>query len=125
MLTWCCMLSHMQRLFYRSNTGTAGVCSLEENKMTTQAQWTASNITKAQYRGILELESGEYFEILETKSRIVFGNACNAGFLESGYITKEDHESSDETLRELNDDIECYYRDGAKYVSRIVCNERM
>ena len=31
----CCMLSHMQRLFYRSNTGTAGVCSLEENTMRT------------------------------------------------------------------------------------------
>ena len=28
------MLSLMQRLFYRSNTGTAGVCSLEENTMT-------------------------------------------------------------------------------------------
>jgi hypothetical protein len=25
----------MQRLFYRSNTGTAGVCSLEENTMST------------------------------------------------------------------------------------------
>ena len=119
------MLSPMQRLFYRFNTESAGVCSLEENTMTTQAQWKASNITKAQHRGLLELENGEYFEILETRSRIVFGNACNAGFLESGYITKEDHESLDETLRELHDDLECYYRDGAKYVARIVCNERM
>ena len=119
------MLSHMQASLNLSNTGGAGVCAERKNKMTTQAQWTASNITKAQYRGILELESGEYFEILETKSRIVFGNACNAGFLESGYITKEDHESLDETLRELHEDLECYYRDGAKYVSRIVCNERM
>lgn len=88
-------------------------------------QWTASDITNAQPHGILELESGEYFEILETQSRIVFGNACNAGFLESGHMVKEEGESLDEALRELHADLECYYRDGAQYVSRIVCNERM
>lgn len=87
--------------------------------------WELSDISKAQHRGILELENGEYFEILETRDRLVFGGACNAGFLESGYIMREDHESLDETLQELNSDLETFYRDGIKYVSRIVCNERM
>lgn len=87
--------------------------------------WEISDISKAQHRGILELENGEYFEILETRDRLVFGNACNAGFLESGYMMREDYESLDETLQELNSDLETFYRDGSKYVSRIVCNERM
>jgi len=28
-------------------------------------------------------------------------------------------------LQELHSDLEAYYREGANYVSRIVCNERM
>lgn len=79
----------------------------------------------AQYIGTLELRSGEYFEILATESRIVFGNACNVGFLESGYMAKEEDESMDAALHELHADLECYYSDGAQYVSRIVCNGRM
>lgn len=93
--------------------------------MTTATQWTVSNTTNAEYLGTLELESGESFEVLATDDKLVFGSACNAGFLESGYILREDCESLDETLRELHADIEVYYRDGAQYVSRIVCNERM
>jgi len=38
---------------------------------------------------------------------------------------RDDCESLEETLQELHDDLETYYRDGAQYVSRIVCNERM
>ena len=87
--------------------------------------WKASNTTKAKYIGTLEIEGGEYFEVLETNDRLVFGGACNAGFLESGYILRDDHESIDETLQELHADLETFYRDGAQYVSRIVCNERM
>lgn len=87
--------------------------------------WKASDTTNAKYIGALEIEGGEYFEVLETTERLVFGGACNAGFLESGYILREDHESLDETLQELHADLETFYRDGAQYVSRIVCNERM
>jgi hypothetical protein len=93
--------------------------------MTTQTQWSVSNTTNADYLGILELESGEYFEVLATDTKLVFGSACNVGFLESGYILRDDCESIDETLQELHADLETYYRDGASYVSRIVCNERM
>jgi hypothetical protein len=93
--------------------------------MTTQTQWSASNVEGAKYLGTLELENGEYFEILATETKLVFGGACNAGFLESGFILRESFESLDETLQELHADLETYYRAGATYVSRIVCNERM
>jgi hypothetical protein len=93
--------------------------------MTTQTNWTVSNTTNAEHIGILELESGEYFEVLATDDKLIFGSACNVGFLESGYILRDDCESIDETLQELHSDLETYYRDGAGYVSRIVCNERM
>jgi len=77
------------------------------------------------YFGTLELESGESFEVLATDDRLVFGSACNVGFLQSGYILRNDCESIDEALQELHSDLETYYRDGSNYVSRIVCNERM
>lgn len=89
--------------------------------------WSVSDIsvTEPLKRNILELESGEYFYIIVTPSRVVFGGACNAGFIESGYIEREDGESLDDTLSELLADLEVFYSDGPSYVSRIVCNERM
>jgi hypothetical protein len=93
--------------------------------MNTQTKWSVSNIDGAKYLGTLELENGEYFEVLETETKLIFGSACNVGFLEGGYILRESFESLDETLQELHCDLETYYRDGASYVSRIVCNERM
>jgi hypothetical protein len=93
--------------------------------MTTTTQWSVFDLTNAKYIGTLETEGGESFEIMATDTRLVFGTACNAGLLESGYILREAFESIDETLQELHSDLETYYRDGAAYVSRIVCNERM
>ena len=93
--------------------------------MTTQKNWSVSNIEGANCIGYLELENECIFYVMATDTRLVFGSPCNAGFLESGYILREDGERTDETLRELHEDLEVYYRDGASYVSRIVCNERM
>lgn len=96
--------------------------------MKTKSQWTASDLSGEKYLGIIEFPNGddyENFHVIETPDRLVFGGACNAGFLESGFITREDGESLDETLRELLADLETYYKDGASYVSRIVCNDRM
>jgi hypothetical protein len=93
--------------------------------MTTKTQWSVSDIEGAKYLGILEIEGGEHFEVLATDTKLVFGGACNVGLLESGYILRDDCESIDETLQELHEDLEVYYRNGANYVSRIVCNERM
>ena len=83
----------------------------------------------AKYVGPIEFQKNdgdyEYFEIYSSKERVIFGSACNAGFLESGYIEREEHESLDETLQEMLADLEVYYNDGPQFVSRIVCNERM
>jgi len=87
--------------------------------------WEVSNIENAKYIGTLEIEGGKYFEVLETNERLIFGGACNAGFLESGYIMRDDCESLDEALQELHADLETFYRDGREFVSRVVCNERM
>lgn len=99
--------------------------------MKTRAQWQASDISNPIpiRSDVLEFQdnSGEWhdFTIICTKDRVVFGGVCNAGFLESGYILREDCEHLDETLQELICDLECYYNDGPQSISRIVCNERM
>lgn len=94
-------------------------------------EWQPSDLTNAKPIGsglsVIEFQDnkGEWqnFDILATPERIVFGSYCNAGFLESGYILRE--ESIDDTLGELLSDLETYYNDGPQYTSRIVCNERM
>jgi hypothetical protein len=101
------------------------VTNLEKTPMTTTTQWSPTDLTNAKYIGTLEIEGGGYFEIIATHDKLVFGGACNAGLIESGFIMREDGERTDETLQELHADLETYYRDGASYVSRIVCNERM
>lgn len=91
--------------------------------------WTVSNVENAQHLGIIEFQDNKDefhdFHLLATDSKVVFGGACNVGFLESGYILRLEGESLDETLQELNSDLETYYNDGKQYTNRIVCNERM
>ena len=97
---------------------------------TSKTKWSVSDISNPleMRSDILEFqdESGEWhnFTLIATKDRIVFGSVCNVGFLESGYIVREEDELH-ETLSELLADLETYYNDGPRYVSRIVCNERM
>ena len=102
---------------------------------TQQIQWSVSDISNAQpvvlapRLSVLEFQDvhGEWhnFDILKTPGRLVFGGCCTVGFMESGYIIREDGETLDETLSELLADLETYYNDGPSYVSRIVCNECM
>ena len=93
--------------------------------MQTNQLWVASDVDGAEYLGILELENGEYFEVLRTHDRLVFGGSCNVGFLESGYILRDSDETDDELLAELLADLEVFYTDCPRAVSRIVANERM
>ena len=93
--------------------------------MHTNQLWVASDVDGAEYLGILELESGEYFEVLRTHDRLVFGGSCNVGFLESGYILRDSDETDGELLAELLADLEVFYTDRPRAVSRIVVNERM
>ena len=87
--------------------------------------WKASNLETEEYIGILQLEDGNYFEVVKTKTRLVFGGMCNSELLESGYMIIDKDVSVDENLQELMADLETYYRDGKQYCSRIVCNDRM
>ncbi len=102
------------------------LCILMKNKT-----WTVTDVTNAKYLGPIEFQDNKNefhsFLIFETadKTKIVFGGACNVGFLESGYIEREEDESENKCLEELLADLEVYYNDGPQYVSRIVCNERM
>lgn len=88
-----------------------------------------SSCDGAKHLGPLEFQDnkGEWhdFEVMETPDKLVFGGAVNAGFLESGFLQKEEGESTDEALQELQSDLEVYYNDGPNYVSRIVVNQRM
>ena len=65
------------------------------------------------------------FQIMETRRCLVFGGACNLGFLQSGFIVRESHESLEKTLQELLCDLQAHYNAGPEYVARITCNERM
>ena len=96
---------------------------------TNKTEWQASDQSKAEYMGVIEIEDnkGEFhiFEILLIPNdRYLFGGACNAGFLESGYM-KLENESVDGELGELLAELECYYNDGPDYAPRLVCNDRM
>lgn len=80
--------------------------------------------TKAIYVGGFEIEGGEHFEILDTGARLIFGGACNVGFLESGFMEYDNEvETLDEALQELFADLTAYYHDAGH--NRIVCNDRM
>jgi hypothetical protein len=103
--------------------------------MKQSAKWSVSdisepiNFTRGLCLPILEFQDNKEefhnFDVIVTKERIVFGGACNVGFLESGYLIREEDESIDEGLSELLEDLQVYYNDGPQYVTRIVCNERM
>jgi hypothetical protein len=79
--------------------------------------WTASDISKG--KSLLPIEFHDnhwewhYFELIVTPERIVFGGCCNVGFIESGYIEREEDETWDETLQELVEDLEVYYNQGS------------
>ena len=92
-------------------------------------KWTWNNCEAGRYIGIMEFldEMGEYhnFEIIELKDKILFGGFTNSGFLESGYIIKDDILSLDENLSELLSDLEIYYNQGGDYTNNIIYNDRM
>jgi hypothetical protein len=87
--------------------------------------WYVSDLETEEYLGILELEDGNYFEVVKTKTRLVFGGSCNTGLLESGYMVIDKDFSIDVNLQDLIADLETYYRDGKRYCIRIICNDRM
>jgi len=92
--------------------------------------WTASNTKYAQHIGVVEFQDNKDrwhdFEILELSGdRLIFGSACNVGFLVSGYMMLDENAHLGENLQELLADLETFYNDGPSYTSKIVFNERM
>ena len=87
--------------------------------------WTVQDITNAITLGTIELESGNYFEVLQTRDSLVFGNYSNVGIIQSGYMPLDSFFSVDENLQELVAELEVYYSDGKEYTTNLVTNERM
>jgi len=92
-----------------------------------ESKWQASDTSKAEYLGTLEIEDkhGEFhtFEVMVIPNdRYIFGGACNAGFLESGYMLLEEESGE---LENLHGELQAFYDDGEGYAPRLVCNERM
>jgi hypothetical protein len=86
-------------------------------------------VESAPVQGIIEFKdrAGNWhdFTVITLPDRLLFGGTCNVGFLESGYMLRDDAESLDESLAELLAELETYYNDGARYAPRLVCNRRM
>src|SRR5258708_1685125 len=96
---------------------------------TAPTPWTASDVSKPVFSGEIEFNDNKgeahHVAVIATRERIAFGGCCNVGFIESGYLLRDDGESLDAGLQGMLADLETYYNDGKQYVSRIVCNERM
>ena len=112
---------------YIKNNSIEDVC-LDSGKMiivskNLKPRLEPANIEGAKHLGVLEFECGEYFDILQTSDKLVFGNPTNACFLQSGYFIVEEYLSIDENLQNLNDDLECFLN-GESYTDQLIVNDR-
>ena len=93
-----------------------------------KTKWEAQDTSHAKHLGGIEFQDNKqefhYFEVFETEKTLIFGGFTNSGFIESGYILKENF-STDEALVELYCDLETYYNDGQEYTTMIIHNDRM
>ena len=97
-------------------------------------KWSPSNIKHARSLGIIEFNSGDKnnpddecwhdFHVFALADRLVFGGFCNVGFIESGYMLTDGF-AIEETLQDLTDELESFYRGGCEPRERLVCSERM
>lgn len=82
-------------------------------------KWHAiDNIENAEYIGILEIPYDDdecaIFEVVRAGDYLVYGTTCNVGFFESGHMKIDNYFSFNENLQALNEELERYYRDGAR-----------
>lgn len=93
--------------------------------------WESSRVDELvnKHLGVIEFQdaTGEWhdFEVIHVAGKLVFGGACNVGFLESGYMEIDNCFSIDENLQDLIQELEVYYSDGKEFCDKIVCNDRM
>ena len=92
-------------------------------------EWSVTDVTDAEGPWDIEFkdESGEWhhFTLLATPERLVFGGACNVGFIESGYMLREDVLHLDEQMQELYQQLQDYYDQGPEAAPDLICNQRM
>jgi len=91
--------------------------------------WRATDRSDTEYLGVMEFQdkTGEWhnFEVLLVPDdRLVFGGACNAGFLESGFM-RLDGALWAFALQELEEELQAYYDEGPEAAPRLICNARM
>jgi len=88
---------------------------------TTATKWEDKHL------GALKVESGNRtFQVRSSWDRLTFGLGKNKGtFREAGYMLREDGETLDAALCELLADLDVYYTDGERYMSRVLCNALM
>ena len=95
----------------------------------TKTEWSVTDVTDAKGPKDVEFQddTGEWhhFTVLITLSRLVFGGVCNVGFIESGYMEREDGIHLDEQLQELYQQLQDYYNQGSEAAPALVCNQRM
>lgn len=92
-------------------------------------EWSVTDVTDAKGPWDIEFrdDAGEWqhFTVLRTKDKMVFGGVCNVGFIESGYMLREDGLSFDEQLQELHQQLQDYYNQGPEAAPNLICNQRM
>ena len=94
----------------------------------TKTKWEVSDLTDAEGPWDIEFKGrGEWhhFTVLVTEDRVVFGGACNAGFLESGYMERAELRSVHAWKQELLEQLRNYYNQGPEAAPKLICNERM
>ena len=118
---WRLVLCYNNRLIHLSNTT---IMKTEIEKI-----FEIYDTERDSYVGLIDFQDNEGelydFEIFKTKSFLAFGHHWCAGFRIFGFIERESHESVDETVQKLLEDLKVYYNDGPEYVSRIKCTYRM
>lgn len=93
-------------------------------------KWVYSNVEEnGTYIGIIEFEiDGEWhnFEMYQTPERIVFGGFCNVGFMESGYMLRDNSFSLDENVVHCLNMLEEFYANGKDYeATELYLTQRM
>lgn len=97
----------------------------------TDHMWVVSDISKPVVDSDLDLEFKDtnneqhYFRLVVTADRVVFGGMTNSGFLESGYLKREEGENAGDGIQAVANELSLYYNEGPQACARIVCNERM
>jgi hypothetical protein len=91
--------------------------------------WQVSDVSEASYLGMLQIQDSSNnwhsFEVLATNKRLIFGGACNVGFIESGFMPINEDETRNDALQELLSELETFYNDGKQYTTRIYVSDRM